>query len=723
MITIKQISITDLSTDAIVNAANEHLQAGGGVCGAIFSAAGYDKLQAACDKIKHCDTGSAVITSGFDLKAKYIIHAVGPIWRGGQNGEPQALYNAYKRSLELAAENECRSIGFPLISAGIFGYPLEDAWRQALQACLDFDQSTASNIKIIFAVLDNRIIETGKKILAEVESSKSSSCTHFEQLLISGRQVDAVFFHLPQEPYGFLSNWYLSQFDLDGVHYSSMEQYIMYQKCVLFGDKATAKKVLLTDVPSEQQKLGKLCSGYINGVWAGARQAIAMRGLLAKFSQNADLKEQLLNTSEAYLVECAHSDKIWACGIRLTESERFDATKWTGQNILGFALMAVREIIKKNREVNNIRSIDKFRGCLIGGAAGDALGYTVEFMHENQIISKYGNDGITEYELKNGVAEISDDTQMTLFTANGLLFGTTRGMTRGIMGDYESYIQIMYQNWYKTQTETYPIQEEYLCSWLMNIPSLFSRRAPGNTCLSAIKHGADGSTARPINDSKGCGGVMRVAPIGLYFADKNQPFEVSDKLGAEAAALTHGHDLGYIPAAALVHIIRVLLEESISLKDAVKDAIDAMRKLFPNAKHIDEFTSIMEKAIMLSETASDDLTAIHQLGEGWVAEETLAIAVYSALKYERDFDKAIRTAVNHNGDSDSTGAVCGNILGTYLGYDAIPKKYKEHLELHDIIMEIADDLYNDCQINECDTNRDEVWESKYIFATYAGVKH
>lgn len=120
----------------------------------------------------------------------------------------------------------------------------------------------------------------------------------------------------------------------------------MYQKCILFGDQATAKKVLLTDDPSEQQKLGKLCTGYINGVWAGARQAIAVRGLLAKFNHNADLREQLINTKEAYLVECAHSDKIWACGIRLNGSERFDATKWTGQNILGFALMAVREIIK-----------------------------------------------------------------------------------------------------------------------------------------------------------------------------------------------------------------------------------------------------------------------------------------------------------------------------------------------------------------------------------------
>lgn len=85
----------------------------------------------------------------------------------------------------------------------------------------------------------------------------------------------------------------------------------------------------------------------LDGVWAGARQAIAIRGLLAKFTQNADLKEQLLDTKEAYLVECAHSDKIWACGIRLNESERFDATKWTGQNILGFALMEVRRILKK----------------------------------------------------------------------------------------------------------------------------------------------------------------------------------------------------------------------------------------------------------------------------------------------------------------------------------------------------------------------------------------
>ena len=144
----------------------------------------------------------------------------------------------------------------------------------------------------------------------------------------------------------------------------------------------------------------------------------------------------------------------------------------------------------------------------------------------------------------------------------------------------------------------------------------------------------------------------------------------------------------------MVHIIRAGAESDISLKDAVNDSITTTEKLFLNAKHIAEFTAIMQKAVQLAESAADDLTAIHQLGEGWIAEETLAIAVYCALKYDKDFDKALIASVNHNGDSDSTGAVCGNILGAYLGYNAIPQKYKEHLELHDLIVEVADNLHN-----------------------------
>ena len=161
-ITIRKISIIDLSADAVVNAANEDMLAGGGVCGAIFEAAGYDRLQAACSAIGHCDTGSAVITPGFGLKAEYIIHAVGPVWTG--DDREKLLYKAYRSSLELAAANGCRSIGFPLISAGIYGYPKEKAWREAIRACRDFPDA---GMRIIFAVLDDGTMAMGRRILED----------------------------------------------------------------------------------------------------------------------------------------------------------------------------------------------------------------------------------------------------------------------------------------------------------------------------------------------------------------------------------------------------------------------------------------------------------------------------------------------------------------------------------------------------------------------------
>lgn len=360
---------------------------------------------------------------------------------------------------------------------------------------------------------------------------------------------------------------------------------------------------------------------------------------------------------------------------------------------------------------------DQFRGCLIGGAAGDALGYAVEFMSENSIFSDYGEEGIKEYALINGVARISDDTQMTLFTANGLLCAATQGAKRGTPGPYESCIWEMYKYWYRTQTEDFPIDDVRCISWLMNIPELFSRRAPGNTCMSAIYYGTPGTIEEPINNSKGCGGVMRVAPIGLYFCDKTDfDDDFVDMLGAKSAALTHGHDLGYIPAAALSNIIRAIVGKEATPKQAVDGALSAVNRLFSGSGYIGQFTALIQKAQLLAESDCDDLSAIHQLGEGWVAEETLAIAVYCALKYRDDFDKALRAAVNHNGDSDSTGAVTGNILGAYIGYEAIPEKYKTDLELRDLILEIADDLFADRRSDE--QGPDIEWNRKYITADH-----
>ena len=365
-----------------------------------------------------------------------------------------------------------------------------------------------------------------------------------------------------------------------------------------------------------------------------------------------------------------------------------------------------------------MRDRDKFRGCLIGGAAGDALGYAVEFLRERQIFREYGPGGITEYALTGGVAQISDDTQMTLFTANGLLYGTTRGMMRGIAAGYPVYIASSYRDWLRTQESKYAPGVRPECAWLANVPALYSRRAPGITCLNALRGGEAGSAENPVNNSKGCGGVMRVAPVGLYFNDRGTPVREVCRIGAEAAAITHGHPLGWMPAAALAQIIHEIAQDGTPLPDAVRHALDTVADMWPESPERAAFLALMEKAVRLAAEAGDDRTAIHQLGEGWVAEETLAIAVYCALRYSGDIDRALIAAVNHNGDSDSTGAVTGNILGAQVGLSGIPAKYTEKLELRDLILEIADDLWQDCRISEYGSRRDPVWEEKYIYLTY-----
>ena len=168
-IEVKQIDITELDVDAIVNAANSQLLEGGGVCGAIFREAGSMELTEACSEIGSCETGDAVITPGFDLPAKYIIHAVGPIWQGGDDNEAELLYNTYKHSLILAKENNCHSIGFPLISSGIYGYPKVQAWEIAIQACKDFiNDNPDYSINIVFAVLSDGSKELGENTINNI---------------------------------------------------------------------------------------------------------------------------------------------------------------------------------------------------------------------------------------------------------------------------------------------------------------------------------------------------------------------------------------------------------------------------------------------------------------------------------------------------------------------------------------------------------------------------
>lgn len=158
--------------------------------------------------------------------------------------------------------------------------------------------------------------------------------------------IKVIGFHDPGEPYGFLSNWYLSDFTVNGIKYSSMEQYMMHQKAVLFMDDATAAEILETTDVAVIKALGRKVAGYNDSVWNGMRQIIVYKGLLEKFRQNEDLKDRLLATGDAVLAECAVRDTIWGAGVSMTDVNRNRIDRWKGQNLLGYTLMLVRDELK-----------------------------------------------------------------------------------------------------------------------------------------------------------------------------------------------------------------------------------------------------------------------------------------------------------------------------------------------------------------------------------------
>lgn len=388
--------------------------------------------------------------------------------------------------------------------------------------------------------------------------------------------------------------------------------------------------------------------------------------------------------------------------------------------------------MKKNERQTPL-VLDQIGGCMVGGAVGDALGYAVEFQSWSEIQRRYGEGGIREYKLDNrGLACISDDTQMSLFTAVGILVGMTRYAMRGLMGRIDGYCRFSYGDWLNTQHWLSRKKDEQVYTWLMDVPELYSRRAPGNTCLSALE--ALNINHEVKNNSCGCGGVMRTAPLALLnythgYADGDMLY--CDNCAAGAARITHKHPLGFIPSAVLNHILMEILAmdkvDAAQLPLFVEHALDALPDIVSEedggktyeqlwANPVKEQQAIVRKALDLAETDTPDQEAISSIGEGWTGHEALAIAIYSAVKHKESFEDAIVSSVNHSGDSDSTGAVCGNIIGCLLGRSAIPSKYTEKLELIDVIEEVAEDLYNGCTINEYnhyDTPENCRWFDKY----------
>lgn len=366
---------------------------------------------------------------------------------------------------------------------------------------------------------------------------------------------------------------------------------------------------------------------------------------------------------------------------------------------------------------------DKIRGCLVGGAIGDALGYSVEFMTYPSIIRQYGSDGITSFTLEDNLALFSDDTQMTLFTANGLLNGIVRNNYLHQQSSLIDNIGNAYIDWYKTQLrQNYRIPENERNCWISDIPQLYALRAPGNTCLTAIQQRINGSKVE--NNSKGCGGIMRIAPIALAFG--KYPSENAQEifnyqanithLACEAARLTHLHPLGFLPAGLMAFLLYKILHspdaitpqwikstvfEGLWYLDNMVDSVRGVTYKQLYHKELDELNIITLRTVKLAEEADNDADAIKKLGQGWTADEAWYIALYCCIRHLDSVHDAIIAAVNHDGDSDSTGAIAGNIMGAIHGYQSIKSqnlfcpadhKLETTLELLDVILTISDDL-------------------------------
>ncbi|GAB2688373.1 hypothetical protein GCM10027170_19780 [Aliiglaciecola aliphaticivorans] len=332
---------------------------------------------------------------------------------------------------------------------------------------------------------------------------------------------------------------------------------------------------------------------------------------------------------------------------------------------------------------------DKFIGCMLGGAIGDAFGAPVEFISRERIIALHGQEGVTSLLPAYGkVGAITDDTQMTLFTAEGLLRAYVRGKYKGTTS-WLGCIGHAYQRWLQTQSYDSPSNLTVSNDGVLwQYRELHDQRAPGNTCLNALSV-AGGFAELALNDSKGCGGVMRVAPIGLFCWRLKDSFSLDDcfKLGSDAAQLTHGHPTGYLAAGAFSAIIYQLLE-GYTLVDAALTVIPLLKE----QRNSEETIEAIEQALMLSKTERDYAKAIQQLGEGWIAEEALAISLYCTI-VANNFNHLMTISVSHDGDSDSTGAISGNLWGVLYGVKSIDEQLVEQVELTETIQDIGKDLF------------------------------
>jgi ADP-ribosylglycohydrolase len=355
---------------------------------------------------------------------------------------------------------------------------------------------------------------------------------------------------------------------------------------------------------------------------------------------------------------------------------------------------------KQTQRTTSLSLHNRVLGCLLGGACGDALGAPVEFLRLHEIQARYGQEGITEFDEAYGfVGAVTDDFQMTAFTVEGLIRAYVRQSLKGICHP-PSVLHQGYLRWLAPQDE--PLESlsrrEYRDGWLIADARLWARRAPGNTCLTALRSNSTlGEPAK--NNSKGCGTVMRAAPFG-FVAEMMGGVPYAFNLAADSARTTHGHPSAAYSSGALAAIIAFIAQGY-----RLAEAVDLTLPMLQAHNGAEEVYAALADALRVSQDRHwrDRLP---DLGEGWVAEEALAIAVLCAVAAQTPRE-AIIAAANHDGDTDSTASITGNIVGALCGPTVIPAHWADQVELRDVIETLALDF---TAVLEGQADPERLWE-------------
>ena len=354
-----------------------------------------------------------------------------------------------------------------------------------------------------------------------------------------------------------------------------------------------------------------------------------------------------------------------------------------------------------------------FRGCLLGLAVGDAMGYTVDSRTLPEIQEDYGPNGLLGYDLVNGYADVTSYTQLAAFTANGLLMGLTRGQMQGRMAPLVRYVSLALKEWSRSQQFSPP--ERSFC-WLSTVPELKRRRCMDTRMLDMLNRPNLGTPEEPISYYSHPGSITEAIPVALLSGITDLEQAELNRLSIDAIALTHGGPEAFLSGAVLTHAMGLLLKDpQMDPGELVTQTVDAIQLQF--GREYGQTTRIWEMLQYAQTLASSQtitqMEAMEQLGCKTSAE-VLAGALYACLTCHGDFDAAMITSVNHSGRSAAVGAVTGAVLGLCMGEEALPEFYLECLEPTALLRELADDLAQGCPMERFTSLFDDDWDRKYL---------